>query len=58
MFELSQVLRDSTVGDLNCSYKAFFQKEALTICQDRVFPSILCVHAIIISFKQVHTSVL
>ena len=43
VFEQTQGLRDSKARDLNCSYKAFVQKEVLTICQDRVFASFLYV---------------
>ena len=39
LFELAQGLRDSKTCDLNCSYEALVQKEALTIYQDRVFVS-------------------
>ena len=31
------------ITDLNWSYKALAQKEALTLCQDRAFASFLCV---------------
>ena len=36
-------LRDSETSDLNCSYEALIQKEALIVCHDRVFESFLCV---------------
>ena len=39
LFELAQGLRDFKTSNLNCSYEALVQKEALTICQDRVFVS-------------------
>ena len=42
-FELAQGLQDSKTSDLNCSYEALVQKEALTVFQDRVFASFLCV---------------
>ena len=41
--ELAQGLQDSKTSDLNCSYEALVQEEALTICQDRVLASLLCV---------------
>ena len=43
VFELAQALQDSKLSDLNYSYEALVQKEALTIYQDRVFASFLCV---------------
>ena len=43
VFELAQSLRDSKTNDLNCSYEALVQKNALTICHDGVFASFLCV---------------
>ena len=33
---------DSKTSDLNCFYEALAQREALAICQDRVFASFLC----------------
>ena len=42
LFELAQGLRDSKAIDLNSSKEALVQKEALTVCRDRVFVS-LCV---------------
>ena len=43
VFKLAQCLPDSKTSELNCSYEALVQKEALTICHDRVFASFLCV---------------
>ena len=43
VFELAQSFRDSKTNDLNCSYEALVQKNALTICHDGVFASFLCV---------------
>ena len=43
VFELAQGLREAQTSDLNRSYKALVQKEAMTACQDRVFASFLCV---------------
>ena len=43
VFELAQGLRDSKISDLNCSFEALAQKEALAICHDRVFASFLYV---------------
>ena len=43
MFELAQGLWDYKTSDLNCSYEAHIQKEALTICEYKVFASFLCV---------------
>ena len=41
----AQGLWDSETSDImNRSYEALVQKEALTICQDRVLPSFLYVH--------------
>ena len=42
VFEVAEGIWDSKTSNLNCSYEAFVQKEALTICQDRVFASFLC----------------
>ena len=42
VFELAQSLRDSKTSDLNCSYEAPIQKEALAICYG-MFASFLCV---------------
>ena len=33
--------------DLSCSYEALAQKQALTICQDRVFASFSCVLSVL-----------
>ena len=42
-FGLAHGLCDSETSDIvNCSYKVLVQKEALTICQDRLLPSFLC----------------
>ena len=41
--EIAQGLQDSKTSNLNCSYEALVQKEALTIWQDRVFASFLYV---------------
>ena len=43
VLELAQSLWHSKTSDLNCLYEALAQREALTICQDRVFASFLCV---------------
>ena len=43
VLELAQSLWHSKASDLNCLYEALAQREALTICQDRVFASFLCV---------------
>ena len=43
VLELAQSLWHSKTSDLNCLYEALSQREALTICQDRVFASFLCV---------------
>ena len=43
VFELAQGLWDSKTSDLNYSYEALVQKKTLTICQDMVFASFLCV---------------
>ena len=43
MLELAQGLRDSKTSDLNCSYETLVQKAPLTICQDMVFTSFLCI---------------
>ena len=42
-FELAQGVWDSKLNYLNCSHERLVQKEALTICQNRVFGSFLCV---------------
>ena len=42
VFEQAQSLWDSKAIDLNCSYEAFVQKEALAICHG-MFASFLCV---------------
>ena len=49
VFGLGQGLRDSKTSDLNCLYEALVQREALKICQDRVFGSFLCSSSIISS---------
>ena len=36
LFELTQGLRDSKTSELNCSYVALAQKDALIICHNRV----------------------
>ena len=38
-FELAQGVWDSKLNYLNCSHERLVQKEALTICQNRVFGS-------------------
>ena len=43
VFELAQGLQDSRTSDFKCSYEALVQKEAFTICQDRLFTSFFCV---------------
>ena len=43
VLELAQSLWHSKTSDLNCLYEALAQREALTICQNRVFASFLCV---------------
>ena len=43
VFELAQALWDSKTSAWNCSYEILAQKEAMTIYQDRVFESFLCV---------------
>ena len=43
VFELAQGLQDSRTSDFKCSYGALVQKEAFTICQDRLFTSFFCV---------------
>ena len=43
VFELAQGFWDSKTIALNGSYEVPLQKEALTICQDKVFASFLCV---------------
>ena len=42
VFELAQGLQDSRTSDFKCSYGALVQKEAFTICQDRLFTSFFC----------------
>ena len=57
VFVLAQGLRKSLARDLNCSYEVLVQKEALTICQDRVFASFLCVLSLLSvlgKFKQLY----
>ena len=49
VFGLGQGLQDSKTSDLNCLYDALVQREALRICQDRVFGSFLCSISIISS---------
>ena len=51
VFGLRQGLRDLKTSDLNCLYEALVQREALTICQDRVFGSCLC-SVSIISYRE------
>ena len=41
VFELTKGFQDSKTSYLNCSYETLVQKEALTICQDSVFESLL-----------------
>ena len=41
VFQIAQGLRDFKTRDLNCSYEALVQKEALTICEDRVLATFL-----------------
>ena len=41
VFELTKGFQDSKTNYLNCSYETLVQKEALTICQDMVFESLL-----------------
>ena len=43
VFELVRGLRDTKTNGLNCSYEALVQKEAMTISQERMFASFLCV---------------
>ena len=43
VFELTRGLQDSKISDLNCPYEVLTQKEAFTVCQDRVFVSFLYV---------------
>ena len=43
IFELAQGLLDSNTSEQNCSFEALVQREALTICQDKVVESFLCV---------------
>ena len=52
MFEIAQGHRDSKASDLNCTYETLVQKEALTICQDRVFASFLCVLSLSSVFQE------
>ena len=49
VFELIQSLRDSKTSDLNCSYEAFVEKEALAICHG-MFASFLCVLSLLSVF--------
>ena len=43
VFELAHGLRDTKTSDLNYSYEALVQNEAMTICKNRVLASFLCV---------------
>ena len=43
VFELAHGLRDTKTSDLNCSYEALVQNEAMSICKNRVLASFLCV---------------
>ena len=54
VFELAHGLRDSKTSDLNCSYKVLVQKEVLTICQDRVFASFLCILSLSVLGRFIH----
>ena len=54
MFELAQGFGDSKASDSNCSYEALVQKEAMTICQDRVFGLFLCVLPLSVLGRFVH----
>ena len=43
IFELTQGILDSKTSDWNCSFETVVRKEVLTICQDKVCESFLCV---------------